>query len=117
MIQIRLPWPPTGNHAYTVARGRKILSSAGRAYRDLAVTMARLQRAGRVAVGRLAVHIVAHVPDRRRRDIDNLIKLPMDCVTLADVMQDDSQIDDLRITRALVSSDPGLVITITEIQG
>jgi len=31
---IELPWPPTVNTYYTVARGRKILSKKGRAYKE-----------------------------------------------------------------------------------
>lgn len=116
MIVLRMPWPPTGNHAYTVVRGRKILSTEGRAYRDLAVALAMAQRAGRSIKGRIAVHIVAHLPDRRRRDLDNLLKLPLDCATKAGAIDDDSYIDDLRITRGDVSSDPVLVMTIQEIK-
>lgn len=119
IITIRLPWPPTGNHAYTVARGRKILSSGGRSYRDLAVYLARSQirRCEHPAGldGPVAVHIVAKEPDRRPRDIDNLLKLPLDCLTKAGAWSDDSKIDDLRIVRGGLDREPHLMVTITQI--
>ncbi len=119
-ITVRLPWPPSGNHAYTVARGRKILSSQGRSYRDLAVYLASSQ-ISRCAhpeglEGPVSVHIVANEPDRRHRDIDNLLKLPLDCLTKAGAWSDDSKIDDLRIVRGAVDREPHLLVTITQIQ-
>lgn len=51
---------------------------------------------------RLALHIVAFPPDRRKRDLDNLPKGVLDTLTKAETWIDDSQIDDLRITRGHV---------------
>lgn len=118
-ITIRLPWPPSGNHAYTVARGRKILSSAARSYRDLAVYLASKQLSRcphpQGFDGPIAVSIVAKEPDRRRRDVDGLLKLPLDCLTKAGVWSDDSKIDDLRIVRGGLDREPHLMVTITQI--
>lgn len=98
MIQIELPWPPSVNHYWRHVRGATLISREGRAYRT-AVLAAWLQ-AGRPRVdGRLALTITAHAPDRRRRDLDNIAKAPLDALAKAGVYADDSQIDHLAITR------------------
>ena len=40
---------------------------------------------------------MAFRPDRRRRDLDNLLKALLDSMTHAGVMQDDALIEDLRV--------------------
>lgn len=48
---------------------------------------------------RLSMLIDAYPPDKRRRDLDNIFKSCLDSLQHAGVYPDDSQIDDLRITR------------------
>jgi crossover junction endodeoxyribonuclease RusA len=52
--------------------------------------------------GRLSVAIVAHPPDNRRRDLDNMMKGLLDGLVHAQVIEDDSQIDRLSIQRGVV---------------
>jgi len=92
----RLPWPPSVNHYYRVVRGRPILAADGRAYR---IAVADIVSGPPLFAGRLAVTITATPPDRRRRDLDNLLKATLDALEKADVYLNDSQIDDLRIVR------------------
>jgi crossover junction endodeoxyribonuclease RusA len=47
----------------------------------------------------LGVHVHVGPPDRRRRDLDNTQKALLDSLQHAGVYRDDSQINDLRITR------------------
>lgn len=42
--------------------------------------------------GDLSIRVVLTPPDRRRRDIDNYHKAPLDALTKADVWDDDSQV-------------------------
>ncbi len=49
--------------------------------------------------GRLFLQIMAYPPDRRRRDLDNLLKVTIDSIESAGLFDDDSQIDDLHIRR------------------
>lgn len=49
--------------------------------------------------GRLAVSIRVYPPDKRRRDLDNLMKCLIDALQHAGMYQDDSQIDRLLVTR------------------
>ncbi|NBW23084.1 MAG: RusA family crossover junction endodeoxyribonuclease, partial [Caulobacteraceae bacterium] len=45
----------------------------------------------------------AFPPDKRKRDLDNVLKSLLDALTHANVWDDDSQIDDLRIYRNIVA--------------
>ena len=51
-------------------------------------------------IGNIAVEIEAFMPDRRKRDLDNILKALLDALTHAGVWADDSQIVDLRIRKA-----------------
>ena len=67
-------------------------------------------------LGRLRVEVVAHAPDHRRRDLDNLHKATLDALEHAAVYADDGQIDDLRIRRGDVDKDnPRLEVVIVEV--
>jgi len=113
LINIKLPWPPTVNTYYTIARNRKILSKRGREYKkEVAVLLLNEDRS---VTGRVEVYIDAFPPDKRKRDIDNIIKPLLDCLTDASVWGDDSQVDVLRIRRKEITK-PGYVrVYISEI--
>lgn len=102
-LVMTLPWPPTVNTYYrhvVIGRApRTLISEAGRRYREVV----KAQVAGQVEnalEGDLEVFVEAWFPDRRRRDLDNLLKSLLDSLTHAGVWQDDSQIIDLRIRKA-----------------
>ena len=94
-----LPWPPTNNHYFTVVRGRKILSRQGRDYRERVKVLLFGDRGSYRSTDRLRVGIAAFPPDRRKRDLDNLPKAILDALQHAEVIPDDSQIDELTIRR------------------
>ena len=113
---ISLPWPPSVNRYWRSAMGRVLISEEGRRYRAHVARwclLGGIQKTDK----RLCVSIIAHAPDGRRRDLDNLLKAPLDALTHAGAWEDDSQISDLRIMWGKPSkpSRPGyLEITITE---
>lgn len=99
-MKMVLPYPPTNNTYFTVARGRKILSSKGRAYKKLVIDRVFEKGYKRVKDNtRLKVRIHAYPPDKRSRDLDNIPKALLDAIQSAGIYQDDSLIDDLRIIR------------------
>lgn len=112
-IMIELPWPPTVNTYFTVARGRKILSSKGRKYKKDIV--ARFSSKSPLT-GRLKVELLAYPPDKRKRDLDNLVKAVLDALDESNIFEDDSQIDDLRIIRKEKVKDGCLLACIEEIE-
>lgn len=99
MTELTLPWPPTVNTYYRNIAGKTLISAKGREYRAAVADQVLIQRGAKLFAGRLAVQIVAHVPDKRRRDLDNLLKCTLDSLTHAGVWLDDSQIDSLTISR------------------
>lgn len=112
-VTIEIPFPPTVNTIWRNFRGRMVMSKAGREYRQAvvgAVYAARVQGFGRQ---KLSVVIGAHMPDERRRDLDNLLKAANDALQAARLFEDDSQIVDLRIYRAgLDRKNPRLAVTL-----
>ncbi len=96
---IELPWPPTVNTYYTVARGRKIMSKKGRDYKYGATIIAGSQWKGEPLKGDITLFIRAYPPDKRKRDLDNILKPVLDSLTEAGIYVDDSQVADLRIQR------------------
>lgn len=105
MIQLILPWPPTANTywrhpTHGPLAGRHLISLEGRAYRVVVqkAVLAQLRTAPRLA-GRIHVVYTANPPDRRVRDLSNLLKATEDALTHAGVWLDDRQIDDLRVIR------------------
>lgn len=104
-MRLTLPWPPSANTYYRhVSRGplagRTLLSETGRAYRkavDAVVAQARARKALAVP---LEVRIAAFPPDRRKRDLDNLLKSVLDCLEASGVIENDNLIESLSIYRA-----------------
>ena len=92
-----LPWPPTMNTYWRTFRGRMIISAKGRAYREAVIEQIKQQGGAYGYKGKLVVEIEAYRPDKRRRDLDNLLKAALDGCTHAGVWEDDSNIVDLRI--------------------
>lgn len=98
---IVLPWPPSVNHYWRRSKnGMMHISAEGVAFREAVGWNALQQKAPRQLAGDLIVDIEAFMPDRRRRDLDNILKALLDALTHAGVWLDDSQIVDLRIRKA-----------------
>jgi crossover junction endodeoxyribonuclease RusA len=94
---ITLPWPPSVNHYWRNFRGRTVISTKGRQYRTAVAEQVLVQRGAQHYTAPLKVEIEAWRPDRRKRDLDNLLKAVLDSLAHAGVFEDDSQIVDLRI--------------------
>ena len=88
MVLLDLPLPPSLNRLWRSNRGR-----VHRAPRYLSWLKAAgwEQRPARID-GPVRISIAAGRPDRRKRDIDNLLKAVLDLVTKHGVIQDDAQV-------------------------
>lgn len=95
-----LPWPPTANTYYRHVGPRVLISRDGRAYRQAVAELAASEGWPKFGQQRVSVHIEAWMPDRRKRDLDNVLKSLLDSLTHAGVWEDDSQIDGIAIWRA-----------------
>ena len=97
MVEITLPWPPSVNTYWRMFQNRMIISEAGRKYRVAVAEQVLVQRAAKHLTGQVKVTIEAWRPDKRKRDLDNLLKAVLDSLKHAGVYEDDSLIVDLRI--------------------
>lgn len=97
MIELTLPWPPSVNRYWRTFQGRMIISAEGRSYRKAVADQVLIQRGAKHYAGKMKVEIEAWRPDKRKRDLDNLLKAVLDACTHSGVWEDDSNIVDLRI--------------------
>jgi crossover junction endodeoxyribonuclease RusA len=90
-----------------------VIGKAGREYRQRAALELLEQNVPRESIsGRLKVEMICYPPDRRRRDLDNLQKALLDALAANQVIEDDSNIDELHIHRGPVRKDGGITVWI-----
>lgn len=95
-MQMKLPYPPSLNSYYRNWRGRTVISAQGLKFRrDVAAATEGVQKLH----GRIQMTLLVCVPDKRKRDLDNVCKATLDALQHAGVFDDDSQIDYLSIIR------------------
>jgi len=112
-MNLTLPWPPSLNHYWRRVGAKTLISAEGRKYRK-AVSDAVIEGRPSGLASRLRVEIRAYQPDRRIRDLDNMLKAPLDAMQHAGIYLSDSQIDALSIVREFDREMPRLEIAITE---
>lgn len=99
---LRLPWPPTLNsNTLPTMTGGRILTPEHKTFRAevaYAVYQAKIPK----LYGKLRVSIVAHPPDNRPRDLDNIVKPTLDAMQRAGAIENDRHVDDLHIMRSTV---------------
>ena len=110
--EVTLPWPPTVNTYWRSVNGRNILSKKARQYKKDAAIFLRAAD----LKGDLKVVIECHMPDKRRRDLDNLLKPLLDVMGDCGVYEDDSQICDLRILKSTYADRGTVTINVMEIK-
>ncbi len=81
MIELNLPFPPSVNHYWKhKVVGRHVQTYLGKAAVAYKLAVADVVYGALIEKlsGRLQVTIYAHVPDMRKRDLDNLHKATLD---------------------------------------
>ncbi len=91
VTELKLPYPPSGNHYFSYYQGRPVLSKEARTYRHQVRRIA-ITAGIKPLMGPLAIQVDAFPPDNRRRDIDNCLKSLFDALQHAGAFWDDSQI-------------------------
>jgi crossover junction endodeoxyribonuclease RusA len=103
------------NHYWRHFRGRTVISREGRTFRANVCALLGGDGPRRPpAGGRIALAMDAFPPDRRRRDLDNLLKSTLDALQHGGVYEDDSQVDLLVVRRCEPDRPDGHVFIRTE---
>ena len=106
--EITLPYPPSVNSIWRAHRRKDgtlgaIKSKKYRAWCENAGWEIKRQRPP-IFAGPVRLHIEAGKPDKRKRDVSNLIKPLEDALVTYGVIRDDSDVQDLRIQWADVEN-------------
>ena len=113
-MRITLPYPPSVNHYWRHIGTKVLVSREGREFREtvgLACRVLRVQQ----ATGDLSIEIEVYPPDRRRRDLDNILKGLLDALQHGGAYEDDSQIVKLTVIKRAVTSGGRVVVLIEEL--
>lgn len=94
-----LPYPPTINTYFATFKGRRILSAKGRKFKIETFQSIITQGRFFFEKERLSLTVEVYPPDKRRRDLDNILKPLQDALQFSGLFEDDSQIDVLRAER------------------
>lgn len=114
LLRFELPYPPSVNHYYIRTSTGVIISHRGTQYRrDVGYLLNRYRNACR-SDARLTVTINVLPPDKRKRDIDNILKCLLDAMEYAKVYDNDNQIDMLTVIRRDPVKDGCVQIWISE---
>lgn len=93
---------------------RVIVSEEARQYKKLLLGYAHIWKRPKL-LGRLSVEISAYPPNKRIRDLDNLLKVTLDSLQYAGLFENDSQIDSILIKRKEIVPNGQLFVTLSEI--
>ncbi|MGI9412094.1 MAG: RusA family crossover junction endodeoxyribonuclease [Hyphomicrobiales bacterium] len=91
-MNLTLPFPPTTNNLFRNVRGKgRVPTKNYEQWMKRALGELMIQRPARLT-GYVSVDLAFGIPDKRRRDLDNLMKAPLDCLVKFGVVEDDSKI-------------------------
>jgi crossover junction endodeoxyribonuclease RusA len=100
MISLSLPYPPSANRLWRNFNGRSIKSAEYRKWSDAASIAILQAKIGKSFGGPYHLEIQAVRPDRRARDIDNIIKPVGDAIAAAGLVRNDSDAQSIKASWA-----------------
>lgn len=115
MLTLELPYPPSVNHMYINARGRRFPNKKAIDYKIKVQDIVIEECAKKFGSSPISLQIWVYPPDRRKRDISNIIKIVEDSLQDAGVYDDDFQINLLVIQRGKIIKGGKITIMIEEI--
>lgn len=110
-----LPWPPSANRYWRNVKGKTLVSKEAKDYKRVVKALSFTWKRKPI-LGRVEINISAYPPNKRRRDIDNLLKITIDSLKDCGIFKDDSQIDKIFIERKNVIKPGLLTLSISEIE-
>jgi crossover junction endodeoxyribonuclease RusA len=97
-LELTLPYPPSVNTYWGFHGHRRFLTNKALDFKAAVAHWVCLS-GHKFGDARLEVTIITHAPDRRARDIDNIVKPTLDALVQAGLFDDDSQVDLLTVRR------------------
>lgn len=111
---LTLPLAPSVNHAYRSAiiggKSRRVATAKVKEYKADVAVKARMQRA-RLLDGEVSLSLAVYFPDRRRRDLSNVVKVCEDSLT-GICYRDDSQIHHMELVKRYDRGNPRIELTV-----
>jgi crossover junction endodeoxyribonuclease RusA len=120
-LTVTLPVPPSINHQYASVNGRRLLSSAGRAYKTyagqqvwlaVAQSPAGLFSRDRLQSGPLALSIRFFFASPLRRDLDGGLKIAQDAVCEG-LGLNDNRIIETHLYKQVDKADPRIEVSLS----
>ncbi len=120
-FKVTLPVPPSINHQYATVNGRRLLSSAGRAYKTcvgrqvwlaLAQSSAGCSLRDRLQSGPLALSIRFFFASALRRDLDGGLKIAQDAVCEG-LGINDNRIIETHLYKQVDKADPRIEVSLS----
>jgi crossover junction endodeoxyribonuclease RusA len=111
MKTITIPYPPSVNTYWGFRGHRRFLTPKANQFKS-AVAQIVSQQQINFGNQRLEISITLYPPDRRVRDIDNVVKSTFDALVQAGAFVDDSCIDVLLVQRGEVTKGGKAVVVI-----
>lgn len=96
---LELPYPPTVNTYWRRVGFKTIVSKRGRDYRDQVRAILE-ESVYKQTTEQVELRILLYMPDKRRRDIDNVLKALLDSLEYGGALENDNQVWKLIIERA-----------------
>lgn len=112
-LAITLPYPPSANRLWRTYRGRTVRSAEYQSWRNAAGLIVQAAARGCGLDGPYIMALEVGRPDRRRRDLDNLIKPVGDALVLGGAVRDDA--DCHRIEAEWVPGIAGVRVSLSSI--
>lgn len=97
VIRLTLPLPPSVNRLWRSGKGRMYRSAQYSAWRNEAIWSIKLQARGASIDGPYSIAVAFQRPDKRRRDLDNLLKALSDALVDAGVLADDCDAEEIHL--------------------
>ena len=116
-VLLELASPPSANHYWRYVNRQVLKSKDAKSYIKAVgqIWMVSRQKAF-PKDERLKLEVLAMPKDKRRRDLDNLLKILCDALESAGVFKNDSQIDEIVIKRGKVHPEGKVLLTLTTIK-
>ncbi len=115
MFKLELPWPPSVNGYWQRSAQRTWISKRGKEFRRNVYHICQSSGCEKNIRERLFICVQAYPPDRRQRDLDNILKGLLDSLEHAHVILNDEQIDRLFVCRREVVKYGKVIVTIKKL--